>query len=80
MKTIWTAAGLAVLLAGFPALAQSVPQTPDQVARPGGKIEGAPQLALVKMAGDSTIRSAWRMRETAAGAFSSSSGWGGSGW
>lgn len=51
MKTIWTAAGLAVLLAGFPALAQSVPQTPDQVARPGGKIEGAPQLALVKMAG-----------------------------
>jgi glucose/arabinose dehydrogenase len=32
------------------ALAQTVPQTPAEVARPGGKIPGAPKLALVKVA------------------------------
>ncbi|MCD6675482.1 MAG: PQQ-dependent sugar dehydrogenase [Burkholderiaceae bacterium] len=33
-----------------PAIAQQVPASPDQVARPGGTIPGAPRLALVKVA------------------------------
>ncbi len=32
------------------ACAQTVPQTPAEVARPGGTIAGAPKLALVKVA------------------------------
>jgi glucose/arabinose dehydrogenase len=33
-----------------PAIAQEIPTSPDQVARPGGKITGAKELALVKVA------------------------------
>jgi cytochrome c(L) len=47
----WTAA-LAVamtLVAG--AFAQRVPGTPDEVARPGGRLPGDPKIALVKVAG-----------------------------
>jgi glucose/arabinose dehydrogenase len=38
------------LLAIVPAWAQSIPQNPADVARPGGKIPGNPKLALVKVA------------------------------
>lgn len=34
----------------LPVLAQQIPTTPQQVARPGGTIPGAPKLALVKVA------------------------------
>lgn len=51
MKMTWSAAGLAALLVAAPALAQSVPQTADQVARPGGTLPDAPKLALIKVAG-----------------------------
>lgn len=46
---IVTAALTALLLAST-ASAQTVPETPSQVARPGGMIPGAPKLALVKVA------------------------------
>lgn len=36
--------------AGAPLLAQRAPQTKTEVARPGGKVPGAPKLALVKVA------------------------------
>ena len=49
--------GMVLLLAAVaslaisPALAQSIPQTPAEVARPGGKLPGSPaKLALVKVA------------------------------
>ena len=34
----------------MPVLAQTIPQTPAEVASPGGKIPGTPKLALVKVA------------------------------
>ena len=34
-----------------PVLAQTVPATPQEVARPGGKLPGGPKIALVKVAG-----------------------------
>ena len=37
-------------LAVAPALAQTIPQTPNEVARPGGKIPATPKLSLVKVA------------------------------
>lgn len=43
---ILSAIGIAV----GPAEAQTIPQTPDKVARPGGKVPGVPKLALVKVA------------------------------
>ena len=42
--------GAIVLLVGATVTAQRVPQTKSEVARPGGKIAGAPKLALVKVA------------------------------
>jgi glucose/arabinose dehydrogenase len=43
------AAGAAVAFI-TPALAQTIPQTPAEVARPGGTIPGNPKLSLVKVA------------------------------
>ena len=40
----------ALLIAAAPALPQRVPRTPDEVARPGGRIPGNPKIALVKVA------------------------------
>ncbi|MEO8248673.1 MAG: PQQ-dependent sugar dehydrogenase [Burkholderiales bacterium] len=37
-------------LAAAPVLAQKIPATPEEVAHPGGKIPGAPKVALVKVA------------------------------
>src|ERR1041384_1761478 len=42
------AAGL--MLAAGPAVAQTIPQTPAEVARPGGKVPGNPKVSLVKVA------------------------------
>ena len=42
-----SAAGLA--LAAAPALAQTIPQAPADVAKPGGKIPGNPKVSLVKV-------------------------------
>jgi hypothetical protein len=39
-----------VLLVGATVSAQRAPQNRTEVARPGGKIPGAPRLALVKVA------------------------------
>ncbi len=47
-RIIGTAA--AVLLAAAPAVAQKVPTSRDEVARPGGKVPGAPKIALVQIA------------------------------
>jgi glucose/arabinose dehydrogenase len=38
------------MLCAVPAFAQTIPQTPAEVARPGGTIPGATKLALVKVA------------------------------
>ena len=40
----------AAILSAAPAAAQTVPQTPSEVARPGGKIPGTPKVSLVKVA------------------------------
>lgn len=51
MKTMWLAAlGAATMLTAVPAFAQTVPTSPADVARPGGTIQGAQKLALVKVA------------------------------
>ena len=42
--------GAVLMLGAMPAVAQTIPTTPADVARPGGKIPGAPKLALVKVA------------------------------
>src|SRR3954454_18222467 len=50
MRMLTLAAFLAAVCAGMPvAFAQQVPATPADVAQPGGKIPGAPKLALVKV-------------------------------
>jgi glucose/arabinose dehydrogenase len=46
----WLLAALASTLIVVPAQAQSIPQTPADVAKPGGKIPGNPKLSLVKVA------------------------------
>ncbi len=51
MRTTWLAAlAAATMLSAVPAVAQQVPKTPAEVARPGGTISGAQKLALVKVA------------------------------
>jgi glucose/arabinose dehydrogenase len=51
MRTTWLAAlTAATMLSAVPAVAQQVPKTPAEVARPGGTISGAQKLALVKVA------------------------------
>jgi glucose/arabinose dehydrogenase len=51
MKTNWLAAlAAATMLSAVPAVAQQVPKTPAEVARPGGTIAGAQKLAFVKVA------------------------------
>src|SRR5438046_8349146 len=51
MRMLTLAAFLAAVYVGMPvASAQQVPATPADVAQPGGKIPGAPKLALVKIA------------------------------
>lgn len=51
MKLGTIIAGVAVAaLLSAPALAQQVPQTVDDVARPGGDLPGEPDIALVKVA------------------------------
>ena len=51
MKGMTLAAFLvATCVAAPPVYAQQVPATPAEVAKPGGKIPGAPKLALVKVA------------------------------
>jgi glucose/arabinose dehydrogenase len=51
MRMLTLAAFLAAACLGMPvASAQQVPATPADVAQPGGKIPGAPKLALVKVA------------------------------
>src|SRR5918999_1542559 len=46
----WLLAALASALIVVAAQAQTIPQTPADVARPGGKIPGNPKLSLVKVA------------------------------
>jgi len=46
---VGVATGVALLI-GVTLHAQRVPQTKSEVARPGGKVPGAPRLALVKVA------------------------------
>jgi glucose/arabinose dehydrogenase len=48
--TSGVAVGCFLAMAAQPTIAQTVPQTPDQVARPGGKVAGVPKLALAKVA------------------------------
>src|SRR5262245_10134427 len=43
-------AAAGMMLAAVPAAAQTIPPTPAEVARPGGKIPGNPKLSLVKVA------------------------------
>ena len=43
-------AAVGAALAVAPALAQTIPQTPSEVARPGGTIPGIQKLSLVKVA------------------------------
>jgi glucose/arabinose dehydrogenase len=43
-------AAVGATLAVVPALAQTIPQTPAEVARPGGTIPGNPKFSLVKVA------------------------------
>ena len=51
MRTLTLAAFLAATCVGMSvASAQQVPATPEDVAQLGGKIPGAPELALVKLA------------------------------
>ena len=51
MKAMTLAVLLAATSVSMPtAYAQQVPATPTEVAQPGGKIPGAPKLALVKVA------------------------------
>jgi glucose/arabinose dehydrogenase len=51
MRTEWLIAlGAATCLTAVPSLAQQVPSSPAEVARPGGKIPGAQKLAVVKVA------------------------------
>ncbi len=51
MRTEWLIAlGAATCLTAVPSLAQQVPSSPAEVARPGGKIPGAEKLAVVKVA------------------------------
>lgn len=49
-KRLLAALGAALMLGAIPAMAQTIPTTADQVARPGGAIPGASRLALVKIA------------------------------
>src|SRR4051794_6220448 len=46
----FAAFGAVLMLGAAPALAQTIPTTASDVARPGGTIPGAPNLALVKVA------------------------------
>ena len=48
--SLLSAASLALCLAASLAFAQDIPKTPDEVARPGGKLAGDPKIALVKVA------------------------------
>ena len=51
MSYKWIATlGVATLLSSVPALAQKIPATPEEVARPGGTIPGAEKVALVQVA------------------------------
>ena len=53
MRFLMSASILAAGLLGtgsVTAVAQEVPKTPDQVARPGGKLPGDPKIAVVKVA------------------------------
>ncbi len=43
-------AAASVLAGALPVLAQTVPQVPADVARPGGDLPGDPKIALVKFA------------------------------
>ncbi|MCW5625199.1 MAG: PQQ-dependent sugar dehydrogenase, partial [Burkholderiales bacterium] len=47
LATVMIAAGTLLATSAF---AQTVPQTPAEVARPGGKLPGNPKIALVKVA------------------------------
>jgi glucose/arabinose dehydrogenase len=50
-RTKWIAAlAASTILTSSAAWAQEAPQTPDQVAEPGGQLPGNPQIALVKVA------------------------------
>ncbi len=49
MKTLLAATSV-LALSAFGALAQQVPQAPDDVAQPGGTLPGNPKIALVKVA------------------------------
>ena len=44
------ALGAAMMLGAIPAVAQTIPTAPSEVARPGGAIPSAPKLALIKVA------------------------------
>jgi len=46
----WLASVSAAVMLSSAALAQQVPESPDQVAKPGGTLPGNPQIALVKVA------------------------------
>ena len=51
MKSGWLAAlSAATMLAAVPVIAQQIPTSPAEVARPGGTIPGVPKLALAKVA------------------------------
>src|SRR5215204_3813905 len=51
MKSGWLAAlSAATMLAAVPVMAQQIPTSPAEVARPGGSIPGVPKLALAKVA------------------------------
>ena len=43
-------AAAGMMLAAGPAAAQTIPQSPAEVARPGGKVPGNPKVSLVKVA------------------------------
>jgi glucose/arabinose dehydrogenase len=49
-KTVWTAALVASTMLFSPSWAQQAPESPDQVAEPGGTIPSIPEIALVKVA------------------------------
>jgi glucose/arabinose dehydrogenase len=48
MLLLFAAAGM--MFAAGPTAAQTIPQSPAEVARPGGKVPGNPKLSLVKVA------------------------------
>src|SRR6201988_4798217 len=43
-------AAAGMIVAAGPAAAQTIPQSPAEVARPGGKVPGNPKVSLVKVA------------------------------